>query len=130
MFRAITHDIEVRVTPVYREDESNPDAGRWFWAYTVEIFNGGSRAVQLLSRRWVITDANGTVQEVEGAGVVGMQPMIAVDERFEYTSGCPLPTSSGFMQGEYHMVDEAGEAFDVVIPAFALDLPNVIRILN
>jgi Uncharacterized protein affecting Mg2+/Co2+ transport len=130
MFRAITRDIEVRVTPVYRPDESRPDEHKWFWAYTVEIYNGGRLAVQLLSRRWLITDATGAVREVAGPGVVGLQPMIAVDERFEYTSGCPLPTSSGFMQGEYRMVDETGETFDVAIPAFALDLPDAIRVLN
>ncbi|ODN70489.1 Co2+/Mg2+ efflux protein ApaG [Methylobrevis pamukkalensis] len=130
MFRAITGDIEVRVTPVYRPEESRPDERRWFWAYTVEIHNGGPRSVQLLSRRWLITDALGTVREVSGAGVVGQQPMIGPDEWFRYTSGCPLPTSSGFMQGEYRMVDDAGVAFEVAIPTFALDLPDVVRILN
>lgn len=130
MYRAVTRDIEVTVTPVYRPDESRPDEGRWFWAYEVGIVNGGPLAVQLLARHWVITDGHGAVQEVRGPGVVGQKPLIGPGERFDYASGCPLTTPSGFMQGVYRMVDERGEVFDVGIPAFPLDVPDARRVLN
>lgn len=123
-YRAVTHDIEVIVTPSYLEEESSPDSGRWFWAYAVEIVNRGEAAVRLRSRYWRITDANGQVQEVRGEGVVGKQPLIGPGESFRYTSGCPLSTPEGIMVGQYFMVTEKGEAFAVDIPAFSLDSPS------
>ena len=103
MYRAKTHGITVTVTPTYLEDQSDPDAGRWVWAYTVEIANGSAGVTQLRSRYWQITDANGHVEEVEGPGVVGEQPTLSPGDSFTYTSGCPLSTPSGFMRGRYRM---------------------------
>ena len=96
----------------------------------MHIENGGGEAVQLLRRHWKITDALGRVQEVEGEGVVGEQPVLAPGERFEYTSGVPLSTASGFMSGRYHMVSESGERFDIEVPTFSLDIPDTKRVLN
>jgi ApaG protein len=130
MYRAVTRGIEVTASPRYLEDESDPAAGRWLFAYTIEIVNRGAVTVQLRSRRWRITDGLGHVQLVEGPGVVGEQPVLRPGERFRYTSGCPLTTPQGTMEGAYRMVDEAGASFEVEIPAFSLDSPHVRRILN
>lgn len=130
MYEAITNDIKVVVEPIYLENESSPDTGRYFWAYRVVITNLGDTMVQLKDRYWKISDANGDVQEVEGPGVVGQQPHIKAGATFEYTSGCPLTTPSGFMVGRYAMIDEDGEMFDVDIPAFSLDLPDARPVLN
>lgn len=129
-YEAETRDIHVRVTPTYLDGESAPEEGRWVWAYHIEIENRSETEVQLLARRWVITDALGHVEEVRGPGVVGEQPVIAPGETFTYASGCPLTTSSGAMQGAYRMVDESGAGFDVAIPAFSLDVPDARRVLN
>ncbi len=124
-YSAVTRGITVRVQPVYLADQSEPARGRHMWAYRVQIENGGRVAVQLLRRTWRITDAHGRVQQVHGEGVVGEQPTLEPGEAFEYTSGTPLETPSGFMEGEYHMVVSlSGEAFDVAIPAFSLDSPH------
>ena len=130
MYRAVTKNIEITVEPDFLEDRSDPRMGRYFWAYTIEIANKGDRTVQLVSRHWRITDANGKLDEVKGAGVVGEQPILREGESFRYTSGCPLSTPSGFMVGTYQMVDENGDAFEVTIPAFSLDSPHVRRVLN
>ena len=130
MYAAVTEDILVTVIPEFLPDRSDPAAGRWVWAYTVEITNRGRRNVQLVSRYWHITDGHGRVEEVRGAGVVGEQPMLQPGESFRYTSGCPLTTPSGIMAGSYRMVDEDGAAFDVAIPAFSLDSPSHRRVLN
>lgn len=130
MYRATTRSIEVSVEPAYIEEESSPEEGRHFWAYTVEITNNGKEDVQLRSRHWQITDANGRTEEVRGAGVVGKEPVIKPGESFEYTSGCPLTSTSGIMVGTYQMVDARGELFNVEIPAFSLDLPNDRRVMN
>ena len=130
MFKAVTRDIAVTVTPRFMPDESDPEANRYVWSYHVLIENDGRLAVQLLSRRWLITDAAGVVQEVEGSGVVGQQPVINPGARFDYTSGCPLSTTSGIMAGHYVMLTELGERFEVTIPAFSLDMPDVARVLN
>lgn len=130
MYQAETRGVRVTVTPEYQSDKSDPDDNRWFWAYTVEIANVGGETVQLRSRHWRIVDSRGQVQEVDGPGVVGEQPKLAPGESFEYTSGCPLATSSGFMAGHYRMETGAGEMFDAEIPAFSLDLPQAARILN
>ena len=129
-FAAETHGLHVTVRPVYLAEQSDPDASRYVWAYTVTIENCGTRTVQLRDRAWQIVDANGRVEHVRGPGVVGEQPVMQPGERFEYTSGCPLPTPSGFMSGHYTMVGEDGETFDVAIPAFSLDQPDGKRTLN
>lgn len=130
MYKAVTRNIEVTVLPEFQPDRSDPDEGRFFWAYTVEIANHGDVTVQLKSRHWRITDARGHTEEVRGPGVVGEQPILNPGDSFRYTSGCPLPTSSGIMAGTYRMAAETGEAFDVDIPAFSLDSPHAKRILN
>ena len=117
---ATTRDITVRVAVSYLAEQSDPGANRWFWSYHVRIENGSSRSVQLLSRSWQIVDGNGTVHEVHGEGVVGEMPLIAPEGSFDYVSGCPLDTPSGWMSGSYRMVDEDGSAFDISIPRFQL----------
>lgn len=122
---AETRDIVVRVSVSYLPEQSEPQRGRWFWAYHIRIENQGARAVQLLTRHWVITDGRGARHSVEGEGVVGEQPMIAPGGSFDYVSGCPLSTPTGNMQGSYQMLGEDGAAFDVAIPKFALVAPAV-----
>lgn len=130
MYRAVTNGIEVSVEPYYLDEESDPDKSQFIWAYMVEIKNIGTESVQLKSRYWHIMDGLGRVEEVRGAGVVGEQPVIAPGETYEYSSGCPLTTSSGFMQGSYQMEREDGTPFEVAIPAFSLDLPDAVRSVN
>ena len=130
MYRAVTRGIEVQVTPKYLAERSSPENGYFFWAYTIEITNRGRDTVQLKTRHWKITDAHGRLQEVKGAGVVGETPVLEPGESFEYTSGVPLPTPSGFMVGTYGMETSQGEPFDIEIPAFSLDLPREGRTLN
>ena len=120
----MTHDISVSVEPLYLEDKSDPGDGRYVWAYRVRIENKGRDTVQLMSRHWRITDGAGTTQEVRGDGVVGEQPVLGPGGVFEYTSGTPLPTPSGFMAGAYEMVSAKGAKFAVEIPAFSLDSPH------
>ena len=117
---AVTRGVRVEVRTEYDPSRSIPERSRWFYLYTVEISNEGSETVQLLSRHWVITDANGHVEEVKGPGVVGEKPVLGEGESFEYTSGCPLTTPYGSMQGSYQMVTEGGERFDAEIAEFAL----------
>jgi ApaG protein len=121
MYRAVTRNIEVTVTPRFLAERSSPDNGYFFWAYTIAITNSGSETVQLRTRHWRITDALGRLQEVKGPGVVGEEPVLKPGQSFEYTSGVPLPTPSGFMTGNYGMQNETGEHFDVEIPTFSLD---------
>ena len=124
-YTKITRAIEVRVTPFFLEDQSEPDENRFVWAYRVRIRNLGEVTVQLLRRTWRITDGRGQVIGIEGAGVIGEQPVLEAGEAFEYTSGTPLNTPSGFMQGTYRMTCTlSGELFDVAIPAFSLDSPH------
>ena len=131
MYQQTTRNISITVEPQYLEDQSSPDENYYVWAYNVKIENGGAETVQLRSRYWRITDARGRIDEVRGPGVVGEQPVLEPGDSFEYTSGTPLPTSSGFMVGTYHMVVAAsGEEFDVAIPAFSLDCPYEARRLN
>ena len=122
--------IRVRVRPSYLAGQSDPDAGRWVWAYQVEIENRRESPVQLIARHWVITDAKGHVEEVRGSGVVGEQPVIQPGDRYAYASGCPLSTSSGSMVGSYAMTDDLGRHFEAAIPAFSLDVPGGGRTLN
>lgn len=130
MYRTITRSIQVTVQPSFVEDESSPGDGRYVWAYTIEIVNLGLENVQLRSRFWRITDAAGRTEEVRGVGVVGKEPTLKPGESFEYTSGCPLTTPSGIMVGTYQMQTETGEMFSVDIPAFSLDVPNVVRVVH
>ncbi|WP_137127116.1 Co2+/Mg2+ efflux protein ApaG [Roseomonas sp. HF4] len=124
-FSATTRGIRVTVRAFYLADQSEPDQGQYVWAYRVEIANTGPEAVRLLRRTWQITDGLGRTQTIHGAGVIGETPVLEPGERFEYTSGTPLPTASGFMRGSYHMVvQDSGEGFDVAIPAFSLDSPH------
>jgi ApaG protein len=113
--------IEVRVQPRYLPDQSSPINEVYGFAYTITVLNTGSEPAQLISRHWIILDADGHKEEVRGLGVVGHQPMLQPGEAFEYTSGCRLRTPTGSMQGSYRFVDEEGGAFDVPIAQFALD---------
>jgi ApaG protein len=130
MYHAVTRNIEVTVTPRFLAERSSPDNGYFFWAYTIAIANRGSQTVQLKTRHWKITDAHGRLQEVRGAGVVGEEPVLKPGDSFEYTSGVPLPTPSGFMLGTYGMVTNAGENFDIEIPAFSLDSSHAKPTIN
>ena len=130
MYSATTRAIVVTVTPQYLPDQSDPAKSQFVWAYQVRIENKGDIAVQLRSRHWKITDGLGRQQEVKGPGVIGKTPLLRPGEMFEYTSGTPLSTPSGFMGGTYQMVSEAGEAFDTEIPTFSLDTPSSQRRLN
>ena len=130
MYHAVTREIEVTVKPRFLPERSSPDNGYFFWAYTIEITNRGAQTVQLKTRHWKITDAHGRLQEVRGAGVVGEEPVLKPGESFEYTSGVPLPTPSGFMLGTYGMVTSNGEQFDIEIPAFSLDSAHTKPTIN
>lgn len=130
MYQAVTRNIEVTVSPRFLPERSSIEKSYYFWAYTVEISNRGKTTVQLKTRHWRITDANGRRQEVRGAGVVGEEPVLKAGEAFEYTSGVPLQTPSGFMAGNYGMVSSAGEHFDIEVPAFSLDSVESKRTLN
>lgn len=129
-YEAETDGIVVRVRPSFLAGQSDPDAGRWVWAYQVEIVNLSASPVQLVSRRWEITDALGHVEQVRGPGVVGEQPTIQPGDSYSYASGCPLRTPSGSMVGGYAMVDDLGRMFEAAIPAFSLDVPGDRRVLN
>lgn len=122
-YHATTRRITVRVAPRYMPDQSDPQAPRHVWSYHVRIENNGLEPVQLLARHWTITDGQGRVDHVDGPGVIGQQPLIEPGCAFDYVSGCPLPTISGVMEGQYEMRGESG-VFDVAIPAFALEHPK------
>ncbi len=130
MYRAQTHDIEVTVEPFYLEEQSRPEESRFVWGYRINITNHSRHRVQLRERHWKITDANGQVDEVSGPGVVGEQPILDPGDTYEYSSGCPLDTSSGVMVGNYRMERSDGEDIIVDIPAFSLDVPGVARTIN
>jgi ApaG protein len=119
--------IDIEVATQYMPEQSDPDEDRYFFAYTITVSNTGSVAAQLISRHWIITDATGKVEEVRGQGVVGHQPTLQPGESFEYTSGCPLATPVGTMQGSYQMVTEDGTHFDVPIPEFVLAMPRTLH---
>jgi ApaG protein len=130
MYRAVTRNIEVIVDPTFLPERSAPEERRFVWAYRVTIANNSDGAVQLLTRYWRITDGNGRTEEVRGPGVVGEQPRLGPGDSYQYMSGCPLTTPTGFMGGHYTMQDEAGALFDVIIPTFSLDMPGDERVLN
>lgn len=124
MFEATTRQIRIAVEPAYIKEQSDPQRDYYFFAYTVRINNEGSEPVKLLSRHWIITDATGKVEEVEGPGVIGQQPTVKPGETFQYSSFCPLPTPTGSMHGTYTMVNERGEQLEVQIPKFILAEPS------
>lgn len=129
-YTAETEGVVVRVRPSYLAGQSDPAEGRWVWAYQIEIVNLSGGPVQLVARRWTITDALGRVEEVRGPGVVGEQPVIDPGDSYAYASGCPLTTPSGSMVGAYFMQDAEGRMFEAAIPAFSLDVPDARRVLN
>ncbi|MDH3352270.1 MAG: Co2+/Mg2+ efflux protein ApaG [Gammaproteobacteria bacterium] len=120
-------DIRIQVATSYIDDQSEPDADRYVFAYTITISNNGAVAAKLLSRHWVITDANGKVQEVSGDGVVGEQPHLNPGERFRYSSGAVLETPVGAMQGLYRMETDNGASFDAPIAPFTLAVPGLLH---
>ncbi len=124
---AVTRGIRVEVESSYDPARSDPEKHHWFFLYTIRISNEGSETVQLLTRHWIITDADGEIEEVRGPGVVGQQPVLAPGQAFDYTSGCPLGTSFGTMHGTYQMTTKRGDQFDVEIAPFALSLPYAIN---
>lgn len=121
------YDIQVNVRTVYIPEQSDPDAERYVFAYTVTIANEGTASAQLISRHWVITNAENQVQEVRGLGVVGEQPFLRPGESFEYTSGTSLGTPVGTMRGSYQMVSEDGNKFEAEIPEFTLSMPRILH---
>jgi ApaG protein len=127
MSTALTRGILVTVRSEYIPERSSLSSREFAFAYTVQIENQGEAAAQLRSRHWIITDANGEVQEVRGDGVVGAQPLLHPGERFEYTSWCVIPTPTGSMRGTYQMVRPSGERFDAEIAAFRLGLPHTLN---
>lgn len=130
MYEKTTRNISVFVEPQYLENQSNPAEGKFVWSYTIIVRNSGAETVKLLTRHWVITDGMGRKQDVRGDGVVGEQPVLPPKTQFQYTSGCPLTTSSGVMEGSYGMINQKGEHFEVDIPAFSLDSPHIKHSVN
>lgn len=124
-YSAETGSVTVRVSVSFLADQSEPARGKWFWSYHIRIENHGAQEVQLVSRRWIITDGRGARHLVEGGGVVGEMPVIAPGEAYDYVSGCPLDTATGAMEGSYRMLGEDGAGFDVAIPRFPLIGPAV-----
>ncbi|HEX4855756.1 MAG TPA: Co2+/Mg2+ efflux protein ApaG [Limnobacter sp.] len=127
MSRSSPYQFEVRVSTQFLDEQSDKDKGPYVFAYTIEIENTGEGTAQLLSRHWIITDAHNIVQEVRGDGVVGEQPTLRPGEKFEYTSGCPLPTPVGTMKGSYTFIGQGGEQFEVEVPEFLLSMPRVLH---
>lgn len=127
MTEAKTRGVRVSAEPVYVPERSQPEHSQYFFAYTITIANEGDEAVQLISRKWLITDGAGEVHEVEGMGVVGEQPQIEPGEAYQYTSHCPLRTPVGTMEGHYLMVTSGGEHFQVEIAPFALTAPHALN---
>jgi ApaG protein len=121
------HDIAVSAQTQYLPDQSDEPGGRYVFAYTITIRNAGSIAAQLISRHWIITDAQGLVQEVRGLGVVGAQPLLQPGESFEYTSGTSIATPVGTMRGSYQMLAQDGTRFEAAIPEFTLSVPRVLH---
>ena len=124
------HPISIDVATQYLDDQSDPRENRYVFSYTITIRNEGPVAAKLLTRHWIITDANNHVEEVKGPGVVGERPVLAPGQAFTYTSGCPLRTPQGLMVGSYQMLDDQGRLFDITIPAFSLDSPFARPTLN
>lgn len=124
MVEQISTKIKIEVSPSYERDQSDPCRSLWYFSYHVRITNETDQAIKLLSRRWVIIDALGKVEQVEGIGVVGLQPLIHPGQSFEYSSFCPLATPTGSMRGHYVMADEKGREMTIEIPTFILAEPT------
>jgi ApaG protein len=124
---ATTRGVQVQVLARYSPERSEPSSNKWFFLYTITIANQGTETVQLLARHWIVTDAKGDIEEYRGPGVVGKQPTLAPGESFEYTSGCPLSTPFGIMEGTYQMTTSEGEHFDVKIAPFTLSEPYTVH---
>lgn len=122
-----TRGVRVQVKSAYVPERSSPPESHFFFAYRVRISNEGDETVQLVSREWIITDADGNVERVRGPGVVGEQPVLGPGEAFEYTSFCPLRTPIGSMHGSYEMVSARGERFDATIAPFSLAVPTAVN---
>ncbi|WP_085338397.1 Co2+/Mg2+ efflux protein ApaG [Aquidulcibacter paucihalophilus] len=129
-YSATTRGVRIQVTPVFLDDQSDPDENDFMWAYTVEIANLSEKTVQLTARTWKIIDHHGVTHVVQGPGVVGEQPILREGDSFTYTSGCPLSTPSGLMMGSYLMQTDDGETFEAQVPTFSLDSPFEIRSVN
>jgi ApaG protein len=121
------YHFSVQVQPQYLEEQSEPEQGRYLFAYTVTIRNTGEVTAQLVSRHWIITDSDGQIEEVRGPGVVGEQPVLKPGQSFRYTSGCPLATPVGSMHGSYQCIAEDGTAFEATIPEFVLSVPRTLH---
>lgn len=121
------NNIVVEANPFFIAEQSEPDKGRYVFAYTITITNEGAVSAKLLHRHWLITDANGKVQEVRGEGVIGEQPYLKPGETFRYTSGAILETPVGIMQGHYTMHSDDGDDFNATIPQFTLSIPRVLH---
>ena len=125
--QATTNGISVEVSSKYSAEHSSPAQSEWFFLYTIRITNESNTTVQLLSRHWIITDGTGKVEEVEGPGVVGEQPVLEPGDAFEYTSGCPLPTPFGSMRGTYTMQSEDETSFEAEVASFELVEPHAVH---
>ena len=121
------YQFSIQVQPRYLEEQSEPEQGRYLFAYTVTIRNTGEVTAQLVSRHWIITDSDGQIEEVRGPGVVGEQPVLKPGQSFQYTSGCPLATPVGSMHGSYQCIAEDGTAFEATIPEFVLSVPRTLH---
>ncbi len=129
-YRSITRGVQITASPTFEAEHSDVASHDYRWSYKIEIENTSSETVQLTARRWQITDGNGITQIVQGPGVVGEQPILHEGDSFTYISACPLSTPSGLMRGTYRMVTLAGEVFEAEIPAFSLDSPHDLRVIN
>lgn len=127
MAKKIHYHVTVAAQAFFLEEQSNPDRDRYVFAYTVQVQNQGNIAAKLLSRHWIITDANGKVEEIRGEGVVGEQPYLQPGEGFQYTSGAILETAVGSMKGSYQMLADDGVTFDAEIPPFVLSIPRTLH---
>jgi ApaG protein len=121
------YEFTINVRPQFVPEHSDPDEDKFLFAYTVTIRNTGEVTAQLISRHWIITDANNKIEEVQGLGVVGEQPVLQPGEAFEYTSGCPIATPVGSMRGSYQCVAEDGTRFEATIPEFVLSMPRTLH---
>jgi ApaG protein len=130
VFHSTTRNIRVMVEPHYLEEASRPEDEFFAWSYQVTLQNKGQETVQLLTRHWVITDARGLTQRVNGAGVIGEQPTLRSGEKYSYASWTQLSTNSGLMHGHYGMMTDAGEPFMITIPSFSLDSPQTLQRAN
>jgi len=125
-----TKNIRVSVKTDFLSEQSDVESKIWVWSYHILIENNGKNIVQLVDRYWKITDETGHIKEVKGSGVIGRQPSIKPGESFEYSSGTPLNKPSGFMLGNYRMINEKNESFFIDVPIFSLDIPSIKKILN